>query len=184
MGQRRWARLAIGGALSRDALAGALEEGQVVVEDAEASRGGFSELEAWLETRGIPFDLESGGLPRRVARQARPLPPRAGGRVHLRRQPCGTGDPPVVPTRGADPLPDPQGSARVAHADGPGDPRARTDHLDAGRAMPPLSDTEALNRIHECLNGLEWSADILEAIAALVEATGRPIAPPPVSDRR
>ena len=63
MGQRRWARLAIGGALSRDALAGALEEGQVVVEDAEASWGGFSELEAWLEARGIPFDLESGPAP-------------------------------------------------------------------------------------------------------------------------
>ena len=50
--------------------------------------------------------------------------------------------------------------------------------------MPPLSDTEALDRIHECLNGLEWSADTLEAIAALIEATGRPIAPPPVLDRR
>ena len=50
--------------------------------------------------------------------------------------------------------------------------------------MPPVSDTEALNRIHECLNGLEWSADTLEAIATLVEATGRPIAPPPVPDRR
>ena len=50
--------------------------------------------------------------------------------------------------------------------------------------MPPLSDTEALNRIHECLNGLEWSADTLEAIAALIEATGRPIAPPPMPDRR
>ena len=46
MGERSWARLTIGGALSRDALAGALEEGQVVVEDAEASWGGFSELEA------------------------------------------------------------------------------------------------------------------------------------------
>ena len=47
-----------------------------------------------------------------------------------------------------------------------------------------MSDTEALNRIHECLNGLEWSADTLDAIAALVEATGRPIAPPAVEDRR
>ena len=75
MGERSWARLTIGGALSRDALAGALEtltgfqldeclEGaQVVVEDAEASWGGFSELEAWLEARGIPFDLESGACP-------------------------------------------------------------------------------------------------------------------------
>jgi hypothetical protein len=50
--------------------------------------------------------------------------------------------------------------------------------------MQALSGTEALNRIHECLNGLEWSADTLEAIAALIEATGRPIAPPPVQDRR
>ena len=50
--------------------------------------------------------------------------------------------------------------------------------------MPPVSDTETLNRIQECLNGLEWSADTLEAIAALIEATGRPIAPPPVPDRR
>jgi hypothetical protein len=50
--------------------------------------------------------------------------------------------------------------------------------------MRTLSDTEALNRIHACLSGLEWSADTLEAIAALVEATGRLIAPPPVEDRR
>jgi hypothetical protein len=56
--------------------------------------------------------------------------------------------------------------------------------MDAGLAMQALSDTEALNRIHDCLNGLEWSADTLEAIAALLEATGRPIAPPPVQDRR
>ena len=39
--------------------------------------------------------------------------------------------------------------------------------------MRTLSDTEALNRIHECLNGLEWSPDTLEAIAALIEATYR-----------
>jgi len=51
-------------------------------------------------------------------------------------------------------------------------------------AMRTLSDTEALNRIHECLNGVEWSAETLAAIAALVEATGRPIAPPPLLDRR
>ena len=50
--------------------------------------------------------------------------------------------------------------------------------------MRTLSDTEALNRIHDGLNGLEWSADTLEAIGALLEATGRPIAPPPVPDRR
>ena len=50
--------------------------------------------------------------------------------------------------------------------------------------MRTLSDTEALNRIYDCLNGLEWSADTLEAIAVLIEATGRPIAPPPVKDRR
>jgi hypothetical protein len=72
MGERSWARLAIGGTVARAALAEALEtwvgcrleecleDGQVVVEDPEASWGGFSELEAWLEARGIPFDLESG----------------------------------------------------------------------------------------------------------------------------
>ena len=98
MGQRRWARLAIGGALSRDALAGALEtltgfqldacleEGQVVVEDAEASWGGFSELETWLEARGIPFDLESGacpgGWPDRIgpSGEGAPFMPRGAGR--------------------------------------------------------------------------------------------------------
>src|SRR5207249_10177891 len=75
MGERRGARLTIGGAVSRHALAEALEtltgfqldecledEG-VVIEDPEASWGGFSELEAWLEARGIPFDLESGPAP-------------------------------------------------------------------------------------------------------------------------
>ena len=50
--------------------------------------------------------------------------------------------------------------------------------------MRTLSDTEALDRIHACLTGLEWSPDTLEAIAALVAATGRPIAPPPPDDRR
>jgi hypothetical protein len=50
--------------------------------------------------------------------------------------------------------------------------------------MRTLSDTEALDRTHACLTGLEWSADTLEAIAALVEATGRPIAPPSPDDRR
>jgi hypothetical protein len=71
MGDRSWARLTIGGTVSRSALAGALDrlaglrleeclEGdQVVIEDPEASWGGFSELEAWLESQGIPFDLES-----------------------------------------------------------------------------------------------------------------------------
>jgi hypothetical protein len=71
VGERSWARLTIGGAVSRRALSEALEtlagcpldecleDDQVVVEDPEAAWGGFSELEAWLETRGIPFDLES-----------------------------------------------------------------------------------------------------------------------------
>ena len=35
----------------------------MVVEDPEASWGGFSELEAWLQARGIPFDLESAACP-------------------------------------------------------------------------------------------------------------------------
>jgi hypothetical protein len=71
MGERSWARLTIGGAVSRQALADALEtlagcpldecleDDHVVVEDPEAAWGGFSDLEAWLEARGIPFDLES-----------------------------------------------------------------------------------------------------------------------------
>jgi hypothetical protein len=75
MGERSWARLTIGGRVSRSALAGALEalEGvrlesclgdhHVVVEDPEASWGGFSELETWLQARGIPFDLESAACP-------------------------------------------------------------------------------------------------------------------------
>jgi hypothetical protein len=75
MGERSWARLTIGGAVSRSALVGVLdtleglrledclEDGHVVVEDPEASWGGFSELETWLEARGIPFDLESGACP-------------------------------------------------------------------------------------------------------------------------
>jgi hypothetical protein len=75
MGERSWARLTIGGPVSRRALADALEtlvgyqldecleDDQVVVEDPEAAWGGFSELEAWLEARGIPFDLESAACP-------------------------------------------------------------------------------------------------------------------------
>jgi hypothetical protein len=50
--------------------------------------------------------------------------------------------------------------------------------------MRTLSDTDALDRIHACLSGLEWSADTLEAIAALVEATGRCVAPPPPDNRQ
>ncbi len=75
MGERSWARLTIGGPVSRRALADALEtlvgcqldecleDDQVVVEDPEAAWGGFSELEAWLQARGIPFDLESAACP-------------------------------------------------------------------------------------------------------------------------
>ncbi len=50
--------------------------------------------------------------------------------------------------------------------------------------MRTLSDTEAPDRIHACLTGLEWSADTLEAIATLVDVTGRLIAPPPSDNRR
>ena len=75
MGERSWARLTIGGPVSRQALAEALEtlvgfpldecleDDQIVVEDPEAAWGGFSELEAWLEARGVPFDLESAACP-------------------------------------------------------------------------------------------------------------------------
>jgi hypothetical protein len=71
MGERSWARLTIGGTVARSALARAidtleglrledcLEDGQVVIEDPDAAWGGFSELEAWLEAQGVPFDLES-----------------------------------------------------------------------------------------------------------------------------
>jgi hypothetical protein len=52
------------------------------------------------------------------------------------------------------------------------------------RSWRPLSDTEALDRIHACLTGLEGAADTVEAIAALVDTTGRPIAPPPAEDWR
>jgi hypothetical protein len=67
--------LTIGGSVSRRALADALEtlagfrldecleDDHVVVEDPDAAWGGFSELEAWLEARGIPFDLESAACP-------------------------------------------------------------------------------------------------------------------------
>jgi hypothetical protein len=79
VGEYSWARLTIGGPASRRALAAALEtlvgcqldeclqDNQVVVEDPEAAWGGFAELEAWLETHGLPFDLETaaraGGWP-------------------------------------------------------------------------------------------------------------------------
>ena len=131
MGERRMARLTIGGAVSRHALAEAL--------DTPAG----CQLDECLEDERVVVEDPRGVLGR--VQRARSLAPGPHG---------------------------------------PGDRGARTDHLDAGRAMPPLSDTEALNRIHECLNGLEWSAETLAAIAALVEATGRPIAPPPLLDRR
>src|SRR4029450_9926813 len=75
MGERSGARLTIGGTVSRSARAGALErleglrlesclgDDHVVVEDPEASWGGFSELEAWLQARRVPFDLGSAGGP-------------------------------------------------------------------------------------------------------------------------
>jgi hypothetical protein len=130
MGERSWARLTIGGAVSRAALAEALEtlagclleecleDGQVVVEDPEAPWGGFSELEAWLEARGIPFDLESG-----ACSGAWP-----GMLVHFR---PGRGRA-VGPSDGADPVPDRDGPARVARASVPRGPRPGTDDLDAG----------------------------------------------------
>jgi len=59
-----------------------LEASQVVVEDADASWGGFSELGAWLRARGIPFDRESGACP--GAWRDRPVPARPGwGRVEF-----------------------------------------------------------------------------------------------------
>jgi hypothetical protein len=73
------------------ALESCLGAHHVVVEDPEASWGGFSELEAWLQARRDPVRPRERGVPRRVARYARPLPPRAGASgVRLGRQPCGS----------------------------------------------------------------------------------------------
>ena len=145
MGERNWARLTIGGQVPRrlltdalETLAGCrldecLEDGRVVVEDPEASWGGFSELEAWLEGRGIPFDLESAACPGAwpdMLVHFRPGPGACG--VCRRRQSCGAGDPAVDTSDGAEALSDPEESARVARAGVPGGPGPRTDHMDAG----------------------------------------------------
>lgn len=39
-----------------------------------------------------------------------------------------------------------------------------------------MTDTDALTAIHALLSGQQWDADTLDAIAELVEATGRLVA--------
>jgi len=41
-----------------------------------------------------------------------------------------------------------------------------------------VNDTEALDQIHGIMSGKEWSSETLEAIAEVVESTGRLIAEP------
>jgi hypothetical protein len=41
----------------------------------------------------------------------------------------------------------------------------------------PMGDVDALIAIQELLSGKEWSADTLEAIAAVMESAGYPILP-------
>ena len=144
MGERSWARLTIGGSVSRAGLAEALErleglrledcleDGQVVVEDPETSWGSFSELEAWLEARGIPFDLESGVCPGAWPDMLVHFRP---GRGRVEFVSDDSHQEPMIPRstlqtaltryRTVQDL-------RVARADVSGDPRPGTDHLDAG----------------------------------------------------
>lgn len=42
----------------------------------------------------------------------------------------------------------------------------------------PLTDTEAMEAIHEVMDGEEWSSDTLQAIAEIVTASGRVILDP------
>lgn len=39
-----------------------------------------------------------------------------------------------------------------------------------------MTDTEALNAIHDLMSGREWDANTLDAIAELVQSTGRHLA--------
>jgi hypothetical protein len=41
-----------------------------------------------------------------------------------------------------------------------------------------LTDTEAMEAIHEVMDGEEWSSDTLQAIAEIVTASGRVILDP------
>jgi len=41
-----------------------------------------------------------------------------------------------------------------------------------------MTDSEALDAIHEILDGCEWSADTLDEIAYIIRQTGRPINEP------
>jgi hypothetical protein len=175
MGERSWARLTIRGWVARTALAEALEslaglrpedclEGdQVVVEDPEGPRGAGSQGEAWLEARGIPFDLECGACPGAWPDMLVHFRPGRGTWSFSPTTVMASDDPALGSSGGADPLPDPEGSAHVARMDVRGDACAAADHLDAGRPMHELSDTEAVHRIWDCLSGvLEGSADTLE----------------------
>ena len=43
-------------------------------------------------------------------------------------------------------------------------------------------DSAALDRIHKFISGKMWNASTIEIVAAIVESTGRKIAPPKESD--
>ena len=218
MGERSWARLTIGGTVSRAALAGALESAGGT-SAGELSRGrprgrrGSRGVVGWvLGAGGVargPRDSRSTSRARRAQASGPTCSSTSvpGGAAWSSSRDDSHAEPVIARSAladGAEPLPDPEGLPRVARAHVPGGPGPRTDQVGArsegrrridgcalrirrGCRPPPvevtfmrtLSDTEALDRIHACLTGLEWSADTLEAIAALVDATGRPIAPPP-----
>jgi hypothetical protein len=44
--------------------------------------------------------------------------------------------------------------------------------------MTKITDTEAMNRIHQLLDGTEWDSDTTQEIALVVRATEREIAEP------
>ena len=46
------------------------------------------------------------------------------------------------------------------------------------RVSDPISDTEALNRIHRFMDATEWDAGTIEVVAEILALTGRTIRPP------
>lgn len=56
--------------------------------------------------------------------------------------------------------------------------RARQARINQELAERAALDSEALDRIHKLLDGREWSADTLDAIADVVRSTGRVIREP------
>lgn len=55
---------------------------------------------------------------------------------------------------------------------------ARQARINQELAERATLDSEALDRIHKLLDGREWSADTLDAIADVVRSTGRVIREP------